>query len=111
MEYQQMEFDFYKKTASPANVEKPGAPSDGVARFIVGRTYRDEWSYDGEDYFLEYTIVSRTRCTITATDKDGETMTFHLCRNPEKWGSEFFMPWGNYSMAPCVDARRNLVEE
>lgn len=102
----QLEFNFTHQTPepapSPANVEPP----DGVARFTVGHTYTDEWSYDGEDYSLSYKILSRTACTVTAVDEKGETKTFHLCKNPEKWGSEFFMPWGNYSMAPTVDAKR-----
>lgn len=66
--------------------------------FEAGKTYEGRSVCDSE-LRIVVSVAKRTAKTITTID--GKTM-----RVAEHGGSEYVMPWGRYSMAPCVRAER-----
>ena len=66
--------------------------------FQVGKTYQTRSVCD-HNCIIGLTVVRRTNKTITT--KDGKTFRVSVFDN-----AEFVRPWGNYSMAPIVDASK-----
>lgn len=75
-------------------------------RFEVGQTYATPSICDSECIF-SFKVISRTEKTITL-DYHGEK----IVRRPSIYrGAEHCLPLGSYSMAPSINAERDIVEE
>lgn len=69
-----------------------------MIRFEAGNTYQTR-SIGDANCIIRVTISRRTAKTVTTTE--GKTF-----RVGEYNGSEFFRPWGTYSMAPILRAEK-----
>lgn len=71
--------------------------------FVPGLTYYTRSSADW-DSIISAKVIEVTPLTLIAkTDKHKEPKRFKIFRSPED-GEEYFQPWGNYSMCPCLYA-------
>lgn len=70
-----------------------------MTKFETGKTY---WTRSVCDYdcIISVTVANRTAKTIT--DAKGKKLRVSV----DFAGNESVMPWGRYSMAPCVTADR-----
>jgi len=68
-------------------------------KFETGKTYQTRSICDS-DMIIKIKVVSRTEKTIKAiVDNEEKTLRVKI------WdGIESVMPWGKYSMAPCIKA-------
>lgn len=79
-------------------------------KFEIGKTYATCSACDHNCIF-SYTVVSRTRCTVTLKDKYGDVQKRRIIKRLTEYkGVETIFPEGNYSMAPVLDAT-DVVEE
>jgi hypothetical protein len=74
---------------------------DVKMQFQTGKTYSTR-SVCNSDCVFTVTIKKRTDKTVTCVVR-GEEKTFRLSK--DHYGSECFMPFGRYSMAPIITAR------
>lgn len=65
-------------------------------QFEIGKTYATRSACD-HNCIIRVAIVSRTKKTVKTAD--GKTFRVAIYDN-----AEFIRPWGNYSMAPIVNA-------
>lgn len=72
-----------------------------MSTFEVGKTYRTRPLGDSE-MRVPFTILSRTSKTVQV-EVDGKVVKRGLRIHD---GREMFLPWGSYSMAPCIFADR-----
>lgn len=72
-----------------------------MIKFESGKTYQTR-SIGDLDCLISETIAKRTAKTVTTT-------TGKNFRVGEYNGSEFFRPWGSYSMAPFIRAAECAV--
>ena len=72
-----------------------------ITRFEPGKTYY-ALAIGDHNCIVRFAVKSRTAKTITAS-VHGETKRF---RPVVRDGVEQIRPWGNYSMAPILDASR-----
>ena len=72
-------------------------------KFAAGKTYRSRSPCD-HNCVIDVRVVKRTPKTVV-TD-NGKRLKIHTSRYD---GSEYVMPWGSYSMAPCVYADREVI--
>lgn len=75
-----------------------------MKQFEPGRSYfcRSACDYDCVWVFC---VVSRTAATILVRHED-KTMRLRIARDSARWGCEYAMPFGRYSMAPSISADR-----
>ena len=75
-----------------------------MKQFEPGKSYfcRSACDHDCVWYFH---VVSRTAATITVLH-DGDTMRLRIAKDSPRWGYEYAMPFGRYSMAPSISADR-----
>ena len=71
-----------------------------MLKFETGKTYSTRSLCDHE-MIITATIVKRTAKTVVADVKHHGQKRFRLS---EFDGREQFRPWGNFSMAPIIDA-------
>jgi hypothetical protein len=69
--------------------------------FVAGKKYSARSICD-HDHIIQVTIERRTPKTVIATVR-GKRKMFRI---GEYDGVEFIRPWGNYSMAPIINADR-----
>lgn len=75
-----------------------------MKQFEIGKTYSTSSICDS-NCIWSYTITERTACTVTATDKFGETRTFRISKKHSEYrNAETFLPEGSYSMCPMISA-------
>jgi len=77
-----------------------------MTKFLVGKTYQTRSICD-HDCIFSITILARTDKTVTIADHNGKPVRRKLGLNDR--GAECFMPFGSYSMAPCIQADRELA--
>ena len=74
--------------------------AETVVRFQVGRTYETRSIADW-DCIIRATIERRTDKTVWVDGKP---------KRVDVWdGAECFRPWGRYSMAPIMSARKEVA--
>lgn len=74
-----------------------------TTKFQVGRTYATRSLCD-HDCIFSFTILGRTAKTVTI-EAHGKLVRRRLGTRDD--GTEVFMPFGSYSMAPCIQADRH----
>ncbi len=88
------------ETTETTATQATAAQTTEVVKFEVGKTYTTRSPGDHECIIL-VTIVKRTAKTVSGVVR-GEMKTF---RPSVYRGAETIMPWGTYSMAPCLTAK------
>lgn len=80
-----------------------------MTKFEVGKTYAT-CSICDSDCWFEYTVIKRTKCTVTLRDKFGNERRrkIQFSRYDD---AEIVYPQGSYSMCPILDAGRDEVIE
>ena len=75
-----------------------------MKKFEAGKTYlgRSPGDYN---CVITVKVVKRTAKTIV-TD-EGKRLKVHTSRYD---GEEYVMPWGSYSLAPCISAEKEVTE-
>ena len=74
-----------------------------IIEFKVGQTYETRSTIDA-DYVIWAEIVRRTEKSAvikTSSNPDGKRVKIYR----SSFGYEYLMPWGRYSMAPCISAK------
>lgn len=74
--------------------------------FIPGQTYSTRSICD-HDCIISFTVTKRTAHTITVDLKNRGVKTLRPSRDDR--GVESVKPWGNYSMAPMINATDTKV--
>ena len=75
-----------------------------MKKFEVGKEYTHGWAGDAE-LFTTWLVVSRTEKTITIKNGD-EVRKCHIIKNLTEWNkAESVLPFGDYSMRPCLTAQ------
>lgn len=70
------------------------------AAFVVGNSYSFDFTGDGDDHTVGYTVLARTAKFITISDKH-ETKRVGVRVYD---GVETCSPWGSFSMSPILRA-------
>lgn len=75
-----------------------------MKQFEVGKSYfcRSACDYDCVWFF---NVIARTASMITV-EHEGNTMRLRIAKDSPRWGYEYAMPFGRYSMAPSISADR-----
>jgi hypothetical protein len=77
-----------------------------MKRFEVNKTYQTR-SIGNHDCIISATIIKRTDKTITTYDQmENRVRNFKVKIYNN---TEYFMPWGNYSMCPSLSADREVI--
>lgn len=76
-----------------------------MAQFEVGKYYTHGWIGDSS-MFTTWKVIKRTKCTVTIECvDDGRVKTCRFCKwFMDNYGVETIYPYGQYSMAPILDA-------
>ncbi len=81
-----------------------------MVQFEIGKSYycRSICDYD---CIWSYTVVARTKATVTLRDDDsGEIQKNRILGFSKEFGVEKVYPLGNYSMCPTLSADKVNVE-
>jgi hypothetical protein len=77
-----------------------------MKRFEINKTYQTR-SIANHDCIISATIIKRTDKTITTYDQmENRVRNFKVKIYNN---TEYFMPWGNYSMCPSLSADREVI--
>ena len=82
--------------------KKKGA--NNMLKFEIGKTYSMRSACDHNCIWV-YTVISRTKATITIKSDDGKTKTCRISKQISEWRkAEAVLPLGRYSMNPILSA-------
>ena len=78
-----------------------------MKEFEVGKTYSTRSICD-HNCTISLTVTARTAATITTIDDRGEVQRLKIAKKVSTYrNAETVYPWGQYSMAPMIDATQN----
>lgn len=80
-----------------------------MKKFEVGKTYCTEFACDS-NLVISAKCVKRTASTVTMVTKMYGAKTYRIMRESALFfGAEAIRPYGRYSMAPIIDANREVA--
>ena len=80
-----------------------------IKKFEVGKRYGMNSAYD-QNCWWYYTVIARTKCTITLARDRGEVSTCRINkRDTEFFKAEAVRPLGTYSMCPILTAEKEVA--